>query len=92
MQRKDVAGKTVPKMEYPRPDENQLIGEDDHYACVSKVDNSLKFCNFPSFWNDQAPKLHVHNLLDDVHSPQVLLHDLVVLDLVNNVWLQFINA
>ena len=30
MGRNDVAGKTVPKMDDPRPDENQLLGEDEH--------------------------------------------------------------
>ena len=48
-------------------------------AYTYKVDYFIKFFMVPTFWSIKASELHVHDLLEDVNSPQVLVHDCIVL-------------
>ena len=48
-------------------------------AYTYKVNYSIKFITTPTLWSVQAAKLHVQDLLEDVDSPLVLVHDLIVL-------------
>ena len=69
-------GETVPRRGCPRPDK-----DDGLLAYAYKVYYFIKFFPVPSFWSIQTTKLHIKDLLYDVHSPHVLVHDLVVINL-----------
>ena len=63
-----------------------------HLADTSELKYVFQFQIFPSYWTGKFFMLHIHNLLDDAHSPHVLLHDFIVLDLDNDVRLQVIDT
>ena len=71
---------TVPRRGCPRPDKKNQLLDEGLLAYAYKVYYFIKFFPAPSFLSIQATKLNIKDLLDDVHSPHVLVHDLVVIN------------